>query len=61
MRILVEGLGTKEYTLNIFTARPVVSASEAEVEDTDDLMRIIKVRFKGQKEIYSRKEVIIRF
>jgi hypothetical protein len=61
MRILVEGLGTKTYTLNVFTERPVVSASEAEVENTEDFMKKVKIHFKGQKDIYSRKEIIIRF
>jgi glycogen debranching enzyme len=61
MRILVEGLGTKEYTLSVFTARPVVSASEAEVADTEGFEKKIKIHFIGQKDIYSRKEVIIRF
>ncbi len=61
MRILVEGLGAETYTLNVFTERSIVSTSEAEVEDTEELMKKVKIHFKGPKDIYSRKDVIIRF
>jgi hypothetical protein len=61
LRILVEGLGGREYTLNLSTSRSVASAQEAEVEKTEKRDIKIKISFKGQEEIYSRKEIIIRF
>jgi len=61
LRILVEGLGGREYTLNLSTSRAVVSAREAEVEDAEKHDKKIRISFKGQEETYSRKEIIIRF
>jgi len=61
LKILVEGMGGREYSLNLSTSRSVASVSEAEVEDTEKSGKKIKISFKGQEETYSRKEIIIRF
>jgi len=61
LRILVEGLGGREYTMDMITTRTISSADEAEVESTEDSGKKIKISFDGQKEVYSRKEIIIQF
>jgi hypothetical protein len=61
LKILVEGLGGREYSLNLRTSRSIAFASEAEVEDTEKSDKKIKISFKGQEEAYSRREIIIRF
>jgi len=61
LRILAEGLGGREYTMDMITTRTVASADEAEVESTEDSGKKIKISFDGQKEVYSRKEIIIQF
>jgi hypothetical protein len=61
LKILVEGMGGREYSLNLITSRSVVSVSEAEVEDGERPGKKIKISFKGKEEAYTRKEIIIRF
>lgn len=61
LSLFVEGVGGREYSLDMITSRSVASAREADVEDTENPQKKIKIRFDGQKEAYSRKEIIIRF
>ena len=61
LKILVEGLGGKEYTLSLITPRSLVSIKEASVEDGEKLEKKIKINFKGRGEAYSRKEIRIWF
>jgi len=61
LKILVEGLEGKEYTLSLITRRPVHSVTEARIEDEEKLEKKIKIKFKGHRELYSKKEVSIRF
>lgn len=61
LRIMIEGLGGKDYILNLITPRSLVSLKEAEVIQSEGLEKKIKIRFEGKEGEYSRKEVIVQF
>ncbi len=61
LRIVVEGLGGKDYILNLITPRTLVSLKEAEVVQADGAEKRIRIKFEGKGGEYSRKEVVIQF
>lgn len=61
LKIIVEGLADKDYTMNIITPRSILSVSEAELAEREELEKKIKISFKSREEGYMRKNVIIRF
>jgi glycogen debranching enzyme len=61
LRIMIEGLGGKDYILNLITSRPLVSLKEAELVRQQGLEKKIKIKFEGKEGDYSRKEVVVQF
>ncbi len=61
LTILAEGLGGREYTVDLITKRTVASVIGGREESAEGSGRKIKISFNGQKDVYSRKEVIIQF
>jgi hypothetical protein len=61
LKILVEGLGGKEYALSLISSRSVVSIKEAEIEGSESLEKRIKINFKGEQEEYRKKEISLWF
>jgi glycogen debranching enzyme len=61
LTILAEGLGGREYTVDLITTRTVASVKGGAVEGTEDTAKKIKISFHGKKDAYSRKEIIIQF
>ncbi len=61
LKILVEGLSGKGYTLTLITSRPISSVNEAEVQEEKALEKRIKIDFKGPGDEYQRKEISIQF
>jgi glycogen debranching enzyme len=61
LRIMVEGLGGKDYILILITPRSLISLKGAEVSGQEGLEKKIKIKFEGKEGDYSRKEVVIQF
>ena len=61
LRILVEGLGSREYTMDLITPRSVVSVTGAEVKTGEGSCKKIEISFKGNEDVYQSQEIVIRF
>jgi hypothetical protein len=61
LRMIVEGLGGKDYILNLITPRSLVSLKGAQVIRQEGLEKKIKIKFEGKEGNYSRKEVVVQF
>jgi glycogen debranching enzyme len=61
MNILAEGLAGKEYSLGLFTSRPILSLDGAEVAKEERLEKKLKISFNQENKNYSKKVIVIKF